>query len=231
MNKTKILIVDDEIDIIEFLTMYLEAEKFHVLYACNGHDALKLVKEENPALIILDILLPGMDGLEICEKIRKLSISPIIFLSCKSEELDKIQGLKVGGDDYITKPFSPRELIARVNAHLRRTNLIKTTITHEKIISLNSIQIYLDKHEVFINNKPIRLSAKEFDLLVFLAKNPGKVFSLEKLFEEIWNMDNMGDTRTVMVHISNLRRKLEETPSKPKYIITIKGAGYKFNNI
>lgn len=231
MVQKKILLVDDEIDIVEFVSMYLQKEKFKVLSAYNGHDALKLVIDENPDLIVLDILLPDMNGLELCKEIRKTSISPIIFLSCKNEESDKIIGLDVGGDDYITKPFSPRELMARIKANLRRNELLNIKTPNKKILHYNDLKIYVEKHEVLINSNQVKLSAKEFDLLLLLAQNPGQVFSMEQLFDKVWKLNNIGDTRTIMVHISNIRKKIETNPSNPEYLLTIKGAGYKFNNV
>lgn len=225
-----ILIIDDELEISELLELYLKQSGFQTICTDNGQDALKLARSHNPDLIILDVLLPDLDGIEICHELRKFTNIPIIFLSCKSEDMDKILGLTVGGDDYLTKPFSPGELVARVKAHLRRNRLINGPKHQEESqLSFPGLVIDMVSHVVFVNDQPVILSAKEFKLLVLLAQNPNRVFSIEQIFQSVWNSVSFGDNRTVMVHISNLRKKVEPDPSNPQFILTIKGVGYKFN--
>lgn len=229
MTGKKILVVDDEPEICELINLYLSREGFEVVTAGNCHQALNSAREEEPDLIVLDILLPEVDGIEICMELRKITEVPIIFLSCKGESEDKIMGLTVGGDDYITKPFSPGELVARVKAHLRRNRLIQEK--GEKQTSrlvFPDLVIDLLSHEVLVNEKRVELSSMEFRILAILAQNPNKVFSAEELYEKAWGSNSLGDFRTLMVHISNLRKKIEPDPSHPKYITTIRGVGYKF---
>ncbi|WZL73916.1 response regulator transcription factor [Clostridiaceae bacterium 35-E11] len=232
MIREKILVVDDESEIRDLIYLYLNREGFQVLEASNGQEARELTYHERPDLIILDILLPAQDGLELCSQLRKTTDAPIIFLSCKSEDIDKILGLTVGGDDYITKPFSPRELVARVKAHLRRTHLQFRKNEQKQILRYPGLEIYLSSHSVLVNDKPVFLTAKEFELLTFFAQNPNRVFYTDQIFEKIWKTYGLeGDTRTVMVHISNLRKKIERNPANPKYILTVRGIGYKFNGL
>lgn len=226
----KILIIDDEVEICELISIYLKKNGFIPITANNGSDALNLTSLHNPDLIILDILLPDTDGLELCQELRKTTKCPIIFLSAKSSDMDKILGLTVGGDDYITKPFSPSVLVARVKAHLRRKRLSTPQVdTENTIISFPGIKIDLSSHSTYIDNKSVALSQKEFDILLLMAQNPNKVFSHGQLYDYVWGADNIGDTRTVMVHISNLRKKIEKDHANPKIIVNIKGVGYKFN--
>ncbi|MCY9515860.1 response regulator transcription factor [Paenibacillus apiarius] len=230
MNDFKILIVDDELEITELISLYLRREGYHVFVADNGYTALQMVKEVAPDLIILDILLKSLDGIEVCKEIRKTSNVPILFVSCKSDDVDIIMGLTVGGDDYITKPFSPSQLVARVKAHLRRTSLSSRNypIPLQHKITFGALEIDLHSHNVIVEGKSVALSAKEFDLLAYLAQSPNKVFKLEQLYQHIWNTESFGDTRTLMVHISNLRKKIEPDPTQPRYIVTVRGVGYKF---
>ncbi len=230
MAGEKILVVDDDPDISDVLSLYLTKNGFEVLTAEDGFRAVELAKAAKPDLILLDVLLPGLDGLEVCQELRKEKNIPILFLSCKSEEIDKILGLSVGGDDYITKPFSPGEVIARVKAHLRRHRVLSTNQEPQNsILAFPGLVIDLNSHSVLMDGSSVDLSAKEFQLLAMLAQNPNTVFSIEKLFRSVWSSHSFGDNRTVMVHMSNLRRKIEKDPSDPKYVVTIKGAGYKFN--
>jgi DNA-binding response OmpR family regulator len=224
-----ILLVEDEQEISELVSMYLEDERYQVLVAENGQEALKLARREKPDLIILDILLPDMDGVELCQEMRHFTNVPILFLSCKGDDIDKIVGLRVGGDDYITKPFSPSELVARIKAHLRRNRMLGATQKHNQVLRFPGLEIDLANHEIRNNDATIAVSAKEFQLLSILARNPNRVFNSDHLFDLIWGMEDIGDTRTVAVHISNLRKKIEPDPAKPKYIQTVRGVGYKFN--
>ncbi|UHA76236.1 response regulator transcription factor [Paenibacillus sp. 481] len=231
MTDYKILIVDDEVEITELISLYLRREGYDIYVADNGVDALQLAADVQPDLIILDILLKSLDGLEVCKEIRKISNVPILFISCKSDDVDIILGLNVGGDDYMTKPFSPSQLVARVKAHLRRTSLTQQARPDQQhIITSQGLEIDLNSHSVKINGSPIALSAKEFDLLTHLAQAPNKVFKLEQLYQLIWNSESFGDTRTLMVHISNLRKKIEVDPTSPRYIVTVRGVGYKFHH-
>lgn len=232
MSQDKILVVDNEMEIIQLLRLYLSREGFHVVWTTDGAKALALTKEEKPDLILLDIVMPGLSGLEVCSKIREHCDTPILFLSCKGTELDKVLGFTIGGDDYITKPFSPAELVARVKAHLRRQNMGSSSENDympQNIISFDQISIDLNGHTVTVNGQPVYLTAKEFDLLVLLCRYPNRVFTPKQIFSHLW--DSYGieeDFRTVMVHVSNIRKKIETNPEHPKYIHTVRGVGYKF---
>lgn len=224
----KILIVDDDAEIRKVIGIYLENEGYEILKAENGEQALKLINENEVALVLLDIMMPGMNGTEVCMKIREDSIMPIIFLSAKSEDLDKIQGLASGADDYITKPFSSMELIARVKSQIRRYIRYTTeSSTPKNIIEIGNLTINTDTRQVFVGNKDVRLTPKEFDILQLLASNKGIVFSIEKIYERVWGEYFYKSDNTVMVHITKIREKIEEEPKKPIYIKTIWGVGYK----
>ncbi|QGT98697.1 Two-component transcriptional response regulator, LuxR family [Candidatus Syntrophocurvum alkaliphilum] len=223
-----ILIVDDDADIREIITLYLEKEGYNVVSATDGNEAILNALTTNPDLIILDIMIPGLDGIEVCQEIRKKSTTPIIFLSCKGEPIDKSIGLTAGGDDYMSKPFDTIELLARVKAQLRRNRILKSSANSTQLLKYPGLTIDLTNYSVTANEKLITLSRKELQLLVLLAQNQGKVFSSEELFKELWGTDSYGDYRTVMVHISHIRKKIEKDPTNPKFIHTIKGAGYKF---
>lgn len=225
MAKEKILVVDDERNIVELLKFNLEKEGYDVLTAYDGLEAVKLAREERPDLIVLDIMLPGQGGLEVCRQIRKELKTPIIMATAKGEEIDKILGLELGADDYITKPFSPRELLARIKAILRRTSVRQD---EQDEIVIKDISINLAKHEVRVKGEQVDLKPKEFDLLKLLATNTGKVFTRDFLLEQLWGYDYLGDTRTVDVHIRRIRQKIEEDPATPKYLKTVHGIGYKF---
>ncbi|MCM3782533.1 response regulator transcription factor [Neobacillus mesonae] len=234
MPHESILVLDDEFEISELIRLYLEREQYRVTTVSTGQAAIQAVHELQPDLIILDILLPDMDGLEICRQIRDHTHVPILFLSCKGEDWDKISGLSVGADDYMTKPFSPGELVARVKAHLRRTHrqsimIIPEASPENESLNFGELTINLTTHEVHIHGTVVQLSATEFNILHKLACQPGRVFPTEQLFDVIWGTDHFGDTRTVMVHISNLRKKIEVNPSMPQYIQTVRGVGYKFH--
>ncbi len=227
MNQTNILIVDDEKEIGSLIRSYLEKENYNVHYAANGEKSLEILNTEAIDLILLDIMLPDKSGVDLCLDIRKETNCPIIFLSCKSEEIDKIIALSVGGDDYIEKPFLAGELTARIKAHLRRNNILhQQEKSSEDVIKYPGILLNTSTREVFINQTQVKLTAKEFDILYLLAKNPKRVFSIEQLFQQVWKSDHMeSDTNTIMVYISNLRRKIETTQ---KYIVNVRGVGYKF---
>lgn len=225
MSKEKILVVDDEKNIVELVKYNLEKEGYEVVCAYDGMQAVELARQDKPDLMILDIMLPGQGGLEVCRILRKESRIPIIMATAKGEEIDKILGLELGADDYVTKPFSPRELVARVKAVLRRTSA-KAEEKDELIF--DELSINLIKHEVRVNGKEVDLKPKEFDLLKLLSTNPGKVYTREFLLEQLWGYDYLGDTRTVDVHMRRLRQKIEKDPSSPEFLKTVHGIGYKF---
>jgi two-component system, OmpR family, response regulator len=228
----KILIVEDDETLQSVLKYNLVKEGYNTLLAPDGLQAIDIARREKPDLIILDLMLPKMDGLSVCRVLRQEMIVPIIMLTAKAEEIDKIVGLELGADDYMTKPFSMRELLARVRAMLRRTELVKqdATMTSGKTdqkIQAGSIEIDPSRHTALKAGVPLELSPKEFDLLVFLARNRGQVFSRDTLLEKVWGYDFAGDTRTVDVHIRWLREKVEVNPEKPVHLVTIRGVGYK----
>lgn len=225
MAKEKILVVDDEKNIVELLLYNLEKEGYDVIKAYDGFEAVNLAKQERPDLIILDIMLPGQGGLEVCRIIRKETKIPIIMATAKGEEIDKILGLELGADDYVTKPFSPRELVARVKAVLRRTS---SKLEEKDELNFEELTINLMKHEVRLKGVEVDLKPKEFDLLKLLATNPGKVFTRDFLLEQLWGYDYLGDTRTVDVHMRRLRQKIEEDAANPRFLRTVHGIGYKF---
>ncbi|MDT3700454.1 MAG: response regulator transcription factor [Thermincola sp.] len=230
MSGEKILVVDDDPDISEVINLYLTKNGFEVFSADDGQKAVDTACLLKPDLIILDIQMPKLDGFEVCQEIRKESNVPILFLSCKGEETDKIVGLTIGGDDYITKPFMAGELLARVKSHLRRSRTVGTQKKPETgAITFPGISIDPASHSVLVNGQLVALPAKEFQLLATLAKRPNVIFGIEQLFQSLWGADSLGDNRTVMVHISNLRKKIETDPANPKYIHTVKGVGYKFS--
>ncbi len=224
--KRKILLVDDEKTLVKALTFNLEKEGYQVIPAYEGEEALKKMEAENPDLLILDLMLPGLDGFEVCRRVRKNYDIPIIMLTAKGDDIDKILGLELGADDYITKPFNPRELLARVKAILRRSNSQNSSI--KNLIKIQDLQIDLYQHRVRVKDQEIDLTSKEFALLNLLASNPGRVYSREQLLEQIWGYNYYGDARTVDVHIRHLREKIEMDPSNPRYILTVWGTGYKF---
>nr|WP_025784597.1 response regulator transcription factor [Sporosarcina sp. D27] len=235
LNQKKILLVDDEQDILDLLEMVLTKEGLRNIYkANNGNAGIKLCKEINPDIIVLDVMLPDIDGLEVCRRIREFSFCPIIFLSAKSDDVDKLIGLGVGGDDYVTKPFSPKEVAYRIKAQFRRLEQIQHVNRSNSIEELKEIFIYADleidedKAEVKKSGQRIDLTAKEYQLLLYLVKNSNRILSKDLILERIWGSNYEGYDNTLMVHIRNLRKKIEDNPSSPKYIITFKGLGYKF---
>lgn len=229
MDKKRILIIEDEDSIAELERDYFEINGFSVDIEKRGDTGLKKAEAEKYDLIILDIMLPGMDGFEICKRIRSGNNVPILMVSAKKEDIDKIRGLGLGADDFITKPFSPGELVARVKAHIARyERLIGDNTQKKDEIKIRGLSIDRASRRVYVNDKEVILTAKEFDLLVFLAVNPNRVFSKEELFDRIWDMDSIGDIATVTVHIRKIREKIEMDPSNPQYIETVWGAGYRF---
>lgn len=225
----KVLVVDDEESILTLIKFHLEKAGLTVITAEEGKKALEKVKEEKPDLIVLDIMLPGMDGIEICKRMRKEDYhTPILMLTAKDEEIDKIIGLEVGADDYMTKPFSIRELMARVKALLRRSLQYLDVEGEKERITLHDLVIFPQKYEAFLKGKQIYLTPKEFELLELMVKNKGKVLDRNLLLNRIWGYNYYGDTRIVDVHISNLREKMEDNSAKPEYIKTVRGVGYKF---
>ena len=227
MNKKKVLIVDDEPDIVSLISYNLKKEGFDVSSAFDGEEALKVVRKEKFNLIILDLMLPGVQGMELCSMLRsseETSSIPVIMLTAKSEELDKVLGLEMGADDYITKPFSPRELIARVKAVLRRVHEKKAAA--DKTIQIGQIVINTDTCQVSRRGVPIELSATEYKLFLYLAQKKGKVFSRDMLLDAIWKDETFVESRTVDVHIRRLREQIEDDPSHPVYIKTRRGIGY-----
>jgi len=230
MNEYKIMLVDDEPDILDVLEKALNIEGyFNIIKSGNGLSAISICKEAQPDVIILDVMLPDIDGYEVCKQIRQFSHCPILFLSSKNDELDKILGLAVGGGDYVTKPFSPREVVYRVKAQLRRARY-KHNSTNDYSIKVGELMIDPNGCRVMKGNKEVELTAREFEILQYLAENKGRVISRERLYETIWGEDGFGCDNTVMVHIRHLREKIEDNPSIPKYIITMKGLGYKLVN-
>jgi DNA-binding response OmpR family regulator len=218
-----ILIIDDEQRIIDLAKLYLEKEGFTVRSANDGLIGYRQIMETQPALVILDLMLPSMDGLEICRKVRATSDVPIIMLTARSDDIDKIVGLELGADDYLTKPFNPRELLARVKAIMRRVNRDSTAPT-EGAVTIGNVVIQPERRAVEIDGRTVDLRMKEFDLLLLLARNPSKVFTRERLLEVVWGYDFAGETRTVDVHVAHLRHKLEGMSSS---IETVWGVGYK----
>ncbi len=226
---SKILIIEDEQEIADLEKDYLELSEFEVETEGTGDGGLKKALENDYDLIILDLMLPGMDGFEVCRAIRKEKNIPILMVSAKKDDIDKIRGLGLGADDYMTKPFSPSELVARVKAHLARYDrLVGSGVKQNDIIEIRGIKIDKTARRVYIDGEEKTFTTKEFDLLTFLAENPNHVYTKEELFREIWDMDSIGDIATVTVHIKKIREKIEIDTSHPQYIETIWGVGYRF---
>ncbi len=231
MAGESILVVEDESNIAKLLTMYLEKDGYRVSVARDGQQGLERFEREHPDLVILDLLLPKMDGLEVCRRIRRQSFVPLLMLTAKKDETDKIVGLELGADDYMTKPFSPREMVTRVRAILRRAKQSTVaTAGVDGLMEFGELKIDVPRHEVRVGPRLITLTAKEFDLLRTLAASPGKVYSRDALLNHVWGYDYYGDARTVDVHVGTLRKKLEAQPSAPRWIKTVWGIGYKFEN-
>jgi two-component system, OmpR family, response regulator VicR len=231
MMAQKILVVDDEQPIADILKFNLEKEGYEVVCAYDGDEAIKLAEAENPDLILLDIMLPNKDGNEVCREIRKTQTMPIIMLTAKDSEIDKVLGLELGADDYVTKPFSNRELIARVKANLRRQQHVpEDPIKENKDIAIGSLVIHPDAYTVSRDGKEIELTHREFELLHYLARHIGQVMTREHLLETVCGYDYFGDVRTVDVTVRRLREKIEENPSNPTWIVTRRGVGYYLRN-
>lgn len=226
---SRILIVEDEVAIADLEKDYLELSGFEVEVENDGKNGLERALKEEFDLFILDLMLPEVDGFEICRQIREKKNTPILMVSAKKDDIDKIRGLGLGADDYVTKPFSPSELVARVKAHLARyERLIGSNLPENDIVEIRGIRIDKTARRVWINGEEKQFTTKEFDLLTFLAENPNHVFTKEELFREIWDMESIGDIATVTVHIKKIREKIEMNTNKPQYIETIWGVGYRF---
>ncbi len=225
MTNNKVLIVDDDENIVELIKLYFEKDGFDTAAANNGKKAVELFKSEAPSIVILDVMMPEMDGWQVCREIRRISNIPIIMLTAKGETFDKVLGLELGADDYMVKPFEPKELIARVKAVLRRSESKETTA--EKEVVFPNLTINLSNYELKINGGIVEIPPKELELLYFLASNPNRVFTREQLLEEVWGFDYFGDSRTVDVHIKRLREKLEDVEANWQ-LKTVWGVGYKF---
>ena len=226
---SRILIIEDEEAIADLEKDYLELSDFEVEIEHTGNEGLEKALKESFDLVVLDLMLPGMDGFEVCKKIREEKNIPILMVSAKKDDIDKIRGLGLGADDYMTKPFSPSELVARVKAHMARYDrLVGSTQKTKDIVEIRGIRIDKTARRVYVDGEEKNFTTKEFDLLTFLAENPNHVFTKEELFREIWDMDSIGDIATVTVHIKKIREKIEFDTAKPQYIETIWGVGYRF---
>jgi two-component system OmpR family response regulator len=223
----KILVVEDDQTLLDVLKYNLVKEGYNVVTATDGAQALEIARSQKPELIVLDIMLPELNGLEVCRILRKDMTVPILMLTAKGEEIDKIVGLEIGADDYMTKPFSMRELLARVRAMLRRAGMTGLESAEGAKVNIGNLEIDTPRRRATLSGMALDLTQKEFDLLAFLARNRGLVFSREQLLERVWGYDYAGGTRTVDVHIRWLREKIEEDPAKPKRLITVRGIGYK----
>ena len=226
----KILIIEDDLSIAELENDYLTMSGFECDIATDGNSGLEKARNGDYALIIVDIMLPGRDGFSICKEIRAESDVPIIFLSAKSDEIDKVRGLGLGADDYMTKPFSPSELVARVKSHIARYEKLTASASAAKpdVLTIGGLKIDKNAHRVYVDDNEVAMPVKEYELLLFLAENPNIVFNKERLFDRIWGMDAMGDVSTVTVHIQRIRDKIDKNRSGNKFIETVWGAGYRF---
>ena len=233
MEGRKILVVEDDETLLDVLKYNFAKEGYSVVTAADGVQALEVARSEKPDLIILDIMLPKLDGFEVCRILRKEMTVPILMLTAKVEEIDKVVGLEIGADDYVTKPFSLRELLARIRAMLRRAEILKQEALSEEgavppSIKIGDLGIDLARHQAFLGESILDLSPKEFELLAFLGRNQGRAFTRDYLLDKVWGYDYVGDTRTVDVHIRWLRRKIEADPAHPQRLLTVRGVGYKF---
>jgi DNA-binding response OmpR family regulator len=233
MASSRIMIVEDDQTLLGVLKYNLAKDGYGVVTATDGAQALEVARSEKPELIVLDIMLPKLDGFEVCRILRREMTVPILMLTAKTEEIDKVVGLELGADDYMTKPFSMREFLARIRAMLRRTEMMKQEIASSKevkpsVVKVGSLEIDPVRHQVSLSGSLLDLSPKEFDLLAFLASNQARVFSRDYLLEKVWGYDYAGDTRTVDVHIRWLRQKIEVDPAHPRHLLTVRGVGYKF---
>lgn len=227
----RLLLVDDEAGLLDMLNYLLMKEGFkHVRFAASAKEALELVQETDFDLIVLDIMLPDLDGFELCRRLREVTMVPILFLTARTMDMDKIMGLTIGGDDYITKPFNPLEVVARIKAQLRRQSLMKLQGAPDKeveVYDFGAFQLFKQEGRLMVHGQEVSCPAKEFELLLFLCKHPNQIFSISHLYEQIWGLESIGDENTVMVHIRRLRQKIEKNPNDPKWIINIRGMGYK----
>lgn len=229
-DELTILVVDDEPNILEVVSAYLRRELYNVVTATDGEAALKQFAETSPDLIVLDVMLPRLDGLEVCRRVRATSNTPIIMLTARSDEMDKLVGLGIGADDYLTKPFSPRELVARIKAVLRRSQAVAPPEPGaDDTLKFPGLKINPRTRAVEMDAGPVELTAKEFDLLYFLARHPQEVFTRTQLLDQVWDYSYYGDTSTVTVHVRRLREKIEPDPMRPRYVKTVWGVGYKFD--
>ncbi|MDC0245263.1 response regulator transcription factor [Acidimicrobiaceae bacterium] len=237
MDKKQILVVEDEDSFVDALTVGLEREGFIVKVAINGTEALKIFEEIKPDLILLDIMLPEISGIDVCREIRTKSDVPIIMVTAKGEEIDTVLGLEIGADDYVTKPYRLRELVARIRSVLRRAEDTKKTnlklgnqTDNDSLLEVGNVSVNLSRHEVLVDDQQVMVPLKEFDLLVLLMENPNRVLTRDTIIDRIWGFDYVGDTKTLDVHIKRLRNKIEANHKDPKKIITVRGVGYKYNN-
>ena len=235
LGTPRLLIVEDDLDVCEMLRIYFSAQNYHVDTTRHGADALEKTRQNLPHLIILDIMLPGMDGFEVCRILRQEMTTPILMLTARDDEIDRVVGLEVGADDYLVKPFSMRELMARIKAMLRRVRLLREEmIIHQPLyltddkMKFGDLEIDLLRHEVMIQGRPIALKPKEYEVVVYLARHQGQALRRESILQEVWGWDYVGDSRTVDVHIRWLREKIEADPTVPSRIVTVRGAGYRF---
>lgn len=229
----KVLVVDDEIALLETLSYNLKKQGYDVLTAGDGLFALDLARKEKPDLIILDLMLPGMDGLEVCRVLRKEQNTPVLMLTARDDEIDRVVGLEVGADDYLTKPFSMRELLARVKAMLRRVRMMREEVHasdsgESNVLRFGNFSLDLDRRELRIDNNVVSLKPKEYELLVYFSRHPKRAISRDTLLEKVWGWDYTGESRTVDVHVRWLREKIEQDPQNPVRIVTVRGAGYRF---
>jgi DNA-binding response OmpR family regulator len=232
----KILIVEDELTLLETLTYNMKRQGYSVETASDGQTALELARQTKPDLVLLDIMLPGMDGFEVCRILRQEMTTPVLMLTARDDEIDRVVGLEVGADDYLTKPFSMRELLARVKALLRRVRLLReefgstqmNDVAVAQVLTFDNLALDVNRREVRLSDKPIQIKPKEYELLLFLAQHRGQVLTREFILERVWGWDFIGDSRTVDVHIRWLREKIEPDAANPQRIITVRGAGYRF---
>ncbi len=227
-TKHRVLIVEDEPSLVESISYALELEGFEVISAVTGRDGIEQARIANPSLILLDVMLPESSGLDVCRQIRTTSDVPIIMLTARGSEADKVAGLELGADDYVTKPFSMRELMARVRAHIRRSGRTGTFAVNNEVLRGAGVQVDIDAHEVRVDGRQVELRPKEFDLLESLMRRKNRLATREALIDDVWGPSYFGDTKTLDVHIKRIRQKIEETPAKPIRVVTVRGLGYKF---
>lgn len=228
MSQEHIQIIEDELEIAELIKDYLEDEGFQVTISLNGIEGLNTFQKERPDIVILDLMLPGMDGFEVCRLIRKDSEIPVLILSSKNTDMDKVLALGIGADDYVTKPFSPIELVARIKAHLRRQNKASASPQSNHILTFGNLKIDFSAYTVHVGDTIVNMTNKEFELLKLLAQNPNQVLTKEQIISAVWGNNYYGDDNTIPVHIRKVREKIEDDPSDPKFILTVWGVGYRF---